>query len=196
MTGDQRPSDLTPFSSACAMLHALRERQRDALVGYLVARLGDEGVRSAADLFGHLGRVKLLQPLVHLGRQRGQFRRDLYYRLRVVVVNVPALRERRTDIPLLARHFLEVYGDRFGRPGLLLSREALAALMSHAFPGNVRELENAIQAAVALAPGDTITEHDLRLEVPCCGQGAAGLGRGAHPPDAFSHAARFHCGTD
>jgi DNA-binding NtrC family response regulator len=97
--------------------------------------------------------------------ERGQFRRDLYYRLRVVVVNVPALRERRTDIPLLARHFLEVYGDRFGRPGLLLSREALAALMSHAFPGNVRELENAIQAAVALAPGDTITEHDLRLEV-------------------------------
>jgi two-component system, NtrC family, response regulator AtoC len=97
--------------------------------------------------------------------ERGHFRRDLYYRLRVVVVNVPALRERRTDIPLLARHFLEVYGDRFGRPGLLLSREALAALMSHAFPGNVRELENAIQAAVALAPGDTITEHDLRLEV-------------------------------
>jgi Nif-specific regulatory protein len=94
----------------------------------------------------------------------GEFRRDLYYRLRVVVVNVPPLRERRTDIPLLARHFLEVYGDRFGRPGLLLSREALALLMTHPFPGNVRELENIVQAAVALAPGEVITEQDLRLE--------------------------------
>ncbi len=96
--------------------------------------------------------------------ERGAFRRDLYYRLRVVVVSVPPLRERRTDIPLLARHFLEVYGDRFGRPGLLLAREALAALMAHPFPGNVRELENVIQAAVALTPGDVITEQDLRLE--------------------------------
>jgi Nif-specific regulatory protein len=96
---------------------------------------------------------------------KGEFRRDLYYRLRVVVVNLPPLRSRRTDIPLLARHFLELYGERFGRPGLLLSREALAALMSHRFTGNVRELENAIQAAVALAPSETITEQDLRLEI-------------------------------
>jgi Nif-specific regulatory protein len=95
----------------------------------------------------------------------GDFRRDLYYRLRVVVVEVPPLRERRSDVPLLARHFLEVYGERFGRPGLLLSHEAMAALMSHPFPGNVRELENAIQAAIALTHGDTIAEEDLRLEV-------------------------------
>ena len=92
----------------------------------------------------------------------GDFRRDLYYRLRVVVVEVPPLRERRGDVPLLARHFLELYGDRFGRPGLLLSREALAALLIHPFPGNVRELENVIQAAVALAPGEIITEQDRR----------------------------------
>jgi two-component system NtrC family response regulator len=96
--------------------------------------------------------------------ERGDFRRDLYYRMRVVVVEVPPLRERRGDVPLLARHFLELYGERFGRPGLLLSREALAALMGHPFPGNVRELENIIQAAVALAPGETITAQDLRLE--------------------------------
>jgi transcriptional regulator with PAS, ATPase and Fis domain len=94
----------------------------------------------------------------------GEFRRDLYYRLRVVVVNLPPLRDRRADIPLLARHFLEMYGERFGRPGLLLSREALAALMEHPFPGNVRELENIIQAAVALAPGEVIGEQDLRIE--------------------------------
>jgi DNA-binding NtrC family response regulator len=96
--------------------------------------------------------------------ERGEFRRDLYYRLRVVVVQVPPLRERRSDIPLLARHFLELYGERFGRPGLRLSHDALAALMSHPFPGNVRELENAIQVAIALAPGETISVDDLRLE--------------------------------
>ncbi len=97
--------------------------------------------------------------------EQGEFRQDLYYRLRVVVVDVPPLRERRGDIPLLARHFLELYGERFGRPGLSLSREALAALMAHPFPGNVRELENAIQAAIALAPEETITVDDLRLDV-------------------------------
>ena len=97
--------------------------------------------------------------------ERGEFRQDLFYRLRVVVVDVPPLRDRRSDIPLLARHFLELYGERFGRPGLLLSQEALAALMSHPFPGNVRELENAIQAAIALAPGETITSDDLRLDI-------------------------------
>jgi len=96
--------------------------------------------------------------------EHGDFRRDLYYRLRVVVVNIPPLRERRGDIPLLARHFLEKYGERFGRPGMSLDRTALAALMVHPFPGNVRELENIIQAAIALAPGDSITEQDLRLE--------------------------------
>ncbi len=96
--------------------------------------------------------------------EKGDFRRDLYFRLRVVVVNLPTLRERRSDIPLLARHFLELYGERFGRPGLLLSRDALTALMVHPFPGNVRELENAIQAAIALAPDETITVEDLRLE--------------------------------
>jgi transcriptional regulator with PAS, ATPase and Fis domain len=96
--------------------------------------------------------------------EAGDFRRDLYYRLRVVVVKIPALRERRGDIPLLARHFLEMYGERFGRPGLRLSHDALAALMGHPFPGNVRELENAIQAAVALAPDDEISTQDLRLE--------------------------------
>ncbi|MEX1309473.1 MAG: sigma 54-interacting transcriptional regulator, partial [Candidatus Sulfomarinibacteraceae bacterium] len=96
--------------------------------------------------------------------EAGEFREDLYYRLRVVVIEIAPLRERRTDIPLLVRHFLEFYGERFGRPGLKLSRDALAALMSSPFPGNVRELENALQAAIALAPTDVITEADLRLQ--------------------------------
>jgi transcriptional regulator with PAS, ATPase and Fis domain len=103
--------------------------------------------------------------------ERGEFRRDLYYRLRVVVVNIPPLRARRGDIPLLARHFLEKYGERFGRPGMSLDRKALGALMAYSYPGNVRELENIIQAAIALAPGDSITEQDLRLE-PAAGEAA------------------------
>jgi two-component system NtrC family response regulator/two-component system response regulator HydG len=93
----------------------------------------------------------------------GEFRRDLYYRLRVVVVQIPPLRERRGDIPLLARHFLEIYGERFGKPGARLSRGALAELMNHQFPGNVRELENIIQASIALAPGEEIDVDDLQL---------------------------------
>ncbi len=96
--------------------------------------------------------------------EKGQFRRDLYYRLRVVVISIPPLRERRTDIPLLASHFLRLYGERFGRPGLKLSRGAMAELMAHSYPGNVRELENLIQAAVALAPEETITERDLTFD--------------------------------
>lgn len=103
--------------------------------------------------------------------ERGEFRRDLYYRLRVVVVTVPVLRDRRSDIPLLVRHFLELYGERFGRPGLALQSVALSELMSYSFPGNVRELENIIQAAVALAPGEVIGLDDLRLQTTEAGGG-------------------------
>ncbi len=78
-------------------------------------------------------------------------------------IKIAPLRDRRTDIPLLVRHFLEFYGERFGRPDLKLSHDALAALISFPFPGNVRELENVLQAAIALAPDELITEDDLRL---------------------------------
>lgn len=94
----------------------------------------------------------------------GDFRQDLYYRLRVVVIHIAPLRDRRSDIPLLARHFLQHYGDQFGRPDIKLSRVALSKLMAFGFPGNVRELENILQAAIALAPGDVITEDDLRVQ--------------------------------
>ncbi|RMF85430.1 MAG: sigma-54-dependent Fis family transcriptional regulator [Nitrospirae bacterium] len=98
--------------------------------------------------------------------EEGSFRRDLYFRLRVVVIELPPLRERPTDIPLLARHFLALYGSRFGRPDLRLSAGALARLLSHPWPGNVRELENVIQAAVALAPRPVIEADDLPLGEP------------------------------
>ncbi len=95
--------------------------------------------------------------------EEGAFRQDLYYRLRVVVMTLPALRQRRSDIPLLVRHFLHVYGERFGRDGLRVSRGALAKLMGYSWPGNVRELENVVQAAVALAPSEVIAEDDIDL---------------------------------
>jgi transcriptional regulator with GAF, ATPase, and Fis domain len=95
--------------------------------------------------------------------EAGEFRSDLYYRLRVVEVDIPPLRDRRTDVPLLAHHFLEIYRDRFGRADLRLSREALDVLMQYQFPGNVRELENLVQAAIALAQGEIVLVEDLRL---------------------------------
>lgn len=81
----------------------------------------------------------------------GRFREDLFYRLNVVPVSVPPLRERREDILLLARHFLSRFAHEFGRPLTRLSADAEQALMGYSFPGNVRELENIVERAVALS---------------------------------------------
>lgn len=88
--------------------------------------------------------------------QQGKFREDLYYRLNVVQMYLPPLRERRDDIPLLAQHFLEMASQQFNKKVRRLSRPALHALDEYAWPGNVRELENAIQRAVVLSEGQTI----------------------------------------
>jgi DNA-binding NtrC family response regulator len=85
----------------------------------------------------------------------GSFRDDLYYRLNVIEVTIPPLRERGSDIPLLAQHFLERYAAANGKT-LALTDEALALLLQHRWPGNVRELENAIERAVVLADGATL----------------------------------------
>jgi len=91
---------------------------------------------------------------------RGGFREDLYYRLNVINITLPALRQRKEDIPLLVNHFLVKYGEENGRPNLTIEREALQALVEYEWPGNVRELENVIERAVVLAEGNTI---DRRL---------------------------------
>ena len=92
-----------------------------------------------------------------------RFREDLYYRLAVVPVRIPPLRERRDDVPLLAAHFVQRYNHRTGE-GKVLTPEALAGLLTHDWPGNVRELENAIEQAAALSPGREIRAADVQLE--------------------------------
>jgi two-component system response regulator AtoC len=98
--------------------------------------------------------------------ESGRFREDLYYRLRVVEVHLPPLRERVKDIPLLARHFVQKAAAEFHRPEPALSDEAVTALLQHPWPGNVRELENCLTRAVVLATGDVVREEHLALVVP------------------------------
>jgi two-component system, NtrC family, response regulator HydG len=92
--------------------------------------------------------------------RRGTFREDLYYRLNVIHLHVPALRERPDDLPALARHFLDRFTLRFGVPAVPLGEPLLARLGAYQWPGNVRELENAIERLVALSP-----EGDLDLSL-------------------------------
>jgi len=91
----------------------------------------------------------------------GKFREDLYYRINVVPIQLPPLRERRGDIPLLCQHFLDVHCAANGKVTKYLTEEALAALEEHHWPGNVRELENLIQRLVVAVRGDLIEAEDL-----------------------------------
>ncbi len=95
----------------------------------------------------------------------GSFRHDLYYRINVIELRVPPLRERREDLPQLAALILNRLGREQARTAPALGSDALAALQAYPFPGNVRELENILERALALAEGDTITAGDLRLPV-------------------------------
>ena len=92
-----------------------------------------------------------------------QFRQDLYYRINVIELRVPPLRERREDVPKIAGRVLERLAADGGQPTAKLTPDALSALLGYAFPGNVRELENVLERAVALCEGNTIKPDDLRL---------------------------------
>ena len=94
----------------------------------------------------------------------GRFREDLFYRLNVVVVDVPPLRERGGDVDLIARYLLRKYAVQYDREGIRFSDEAMAALTAYAWPGNVREMENRIRKAVVLADGKLVGPEDLELE--------------------------------
>jgi DNA-binding NtrC family response regulator len=96
--------------------------------------------------------------------RESKFRSDLYFRVSTVVVRMPALRERAEDIPLLAQHFFQRMAVDLGRIHLTLSERTLETLTTYSWPGNIRELKNAMERAVLLATGDTIQPRDLRLE--------------------------------
>jgi len=101
--------------------------------------------------------------LAKLVRQ-GIFREDLYYRLKVVELHLPPLRERGDDIPHLARHFLRIYNEEFDKRFEDFSSEALAALAAHDWPGNIRELRNCVERAVLLGSGDRLEADQLQIE--------------------------------
>lgn len=103
----------------------------------------------------------------------GRFREDLYFRIQVVAIQLPPLRERPLDIPLLAERFVERFAREHGRDGLCLSPAALGRLLAHPWPGNVRELEHALERAVLLAPGTRIEPEDLPTNVAGADPGRA-----------------------
>jgi two-component system response regulator AtoC len=104
--------------------------------------------------------------------REGRFRADLFYRLNVVSLHILPLRERPTDIPALIEYFLTLYRQRFNRPALSLSDDALQRLQTFSWPGNIRELRNCLERAIALSPTDTIEAGQLMLS----GDGGQGSG--------------------
>lgn len=111
------------------------------------------------------------------------FREDLFYRIDVIRLSMPPLRDRREDIPLLAEHTLARMAKKTGKPPFTLDAEALALLREHTFPGNVRELENVLERAMAFASGATIKAEDIRLRRTATAGGGASAGRAQPLPE-------------
>ncbi len=97
--------------------------------------------------------------------RKGEFREDLLYRLDVVRIELPPLRERKQDIPLLVQHFIEVFNERHGKKIKGIDKEALTALEIYHWPGNIRELQNVVERAVVMETGDYITAMDLPSKI-------------------------------
>jgi DNA-binding NtrC family response regulator len=137
-----------PLATQAKLLRVLQNREVQRL-GSLTARRVDVRVIAAThrDLRAAIA--------------RREFREDLYYRIAMVEIHVPALRERMEDLPLLTRYFIERFARQYGKTIRGITRRAQIALSRHTWPGNVRELENAIGHAAMMAMGDTIDVHDL-----------------------------------
>jgi DNA-binding NtrC family response regulator len=101
---------------------------------------------------------------LHADVAQGKFRQDLLFRLNTVEIRLPPLRDRIEDIPALAEHFLKLHRERYRRPIMGFTPEALDALRQHLWPGNVRELDHVIERAVLMSPGNIVTAFDLALE--------------------------------
>ncbi|MCL4683741.1 sigma-54 dependent transcriptional regulator [Myxococcota bacterium] len=122
--------------------------------------------------------------------RRGRFREDLYYRLKVVEIELPALRERPEDVPALVEHFLAALATRLERKKLPVTPAALARLTRHAWPGNVRELRNVVEQAAVLASGPAVDEEDLRLDDRVRTGDTEGRASGSAGEGSFSDAKR------
>jgi len=109
--------------------------------------------------------------------QQKTFRKDLFYRLNVIPIHLPPLRERRNDIPLLVDHFLKEAGEMHNNKPPKISKDAISVMMGYHWPGNVRELQNALQFAIVHCSGGTISPGDLPMELK--DQNSLGLSRGA-----------------
>jgi two-component system, NtrC family, response regulator AtoC len=98
--------------------------------------------------------------------QRGNFREDLYYRLNVVPLQIPPLRKRRGDIPMLVQHIIKKFNERLKKSIQSIADDALAVLETHSWPGNIRELENVLERTILFSKGDRIERADLQLALP------------------------------
>ena len=143
--------EISPFIQV-KLLRVLQERE--------IERVG-ESKRRSIDIRVIAATNRDLAQLV----RSGGFREDLYYRLKVFPITIPPLRRRRDDLPLLVRHFIDIYNQRTGKDIRDVDRDAMQVMMAHRWPGNVRELENAIEHAFVLCRGNRIELADLPAEL-------------------------------
>ncbi|MCA1586112.1 MAG: sigma-54 dependent transcriptional regulator [Acidobacteria bacterium] len=157
-------------------LHALSARAPGPFVPINCAAIPESLLEAEDRSFERLGGTTTIRPDVRVVAATNrvlrravasrQFRDDLYFRLSVFPIVIPPLRERRDDVPLLARHFIERACLEIGRRPLALSADAVEALVDYPWPGNVRELQNCLERAVILADGDRIHARTLHLAAP------------------------------
>ncbi|HEX7677112.1 MAG TPA: sigma-54 dependent transcriptional regulator [Thermoanaerobaculia bacterium] len=150
----------------------------------------DKQFRRVGELHDRYSDIRLIaathRDLVALAREE-KFRSDLYFRISTITLNVPPLRCRVEDIPMLAETFLRSLGSEIGAPERRLQRDAMAALESYSWPGNVRELRNVIERALLLSHGETIAAADLRFDFDGCGLGAV-----SNAADKLADVERLH----
>ncbi|RIK72307.1 sigma-54-dependent Fis family transcriptional regulator, partial [candidate division KSB1 bacterium] len=144
--------DLTPTIQA-KLLRVLQEGE--------IKRVGETHIRRV-----NVRIISATNKILKEEVKTGRFREDLYYRLNVISIKMPALRERKDDIPLLAHHFLDRYAKENRKPLTGFSEKAMEQLRRYDWPGNVRELENAIERAAVLARSELITERELQISPP------------------------------
>jgi two-component system response regulator GlrR len=142
--------DSLPLPTQVKLLRFLQDRQYKPL-GSLQFRQADTRLLTATN--------KKLPELV----KEGRFREDLFYRLKVVSLELPTLQERKEDIPALASHFIETAAREYRRPVMRLTPEAAQKLLTYAWPGNVRELENVIRHGIVMSEGGTLRAQDIQL---------------------------------